>query len=75
MSLTPKARKDKLGRGGLAEVARSTGYKPGHVSQVNNGLRPHRRTEVAIARKLRMKVTEAFPEYYPQKQNGQAIGA
>lgn len=70
-TLTPEERKRKLGRGFGKFAAAKTGTKPGHVSQVLSGKRPDRDVERLAARRLRMKIEDLFPEYYPDKHNGQ----
>ncbi len=53
--------KSRLRFGALSEIAASTDRTLGHVSQVVSGLRRDRKVEVAVARKLRMKVEDVFP--------------
>lgn len=61
VTLTPDEIKQRLGWGGLTKIAKATGYTKGHVSQVINGLRRHRKVEVAVARRLREKADDVFP--------------
>ena len=62
------ARKERLPFGAQAEIARRLGVTPSVVSRVMNNkgadLAPQtiRKVKVAIARKLRMRVDEVFPE-------------
>ncbi len=64
MPISRFERKEKLGHGGVSEIARRTGLGVSTVSMVLNGHIRNRKIEVAIARKLRVKVTDAFPEHY-----------
>jgi hypothetical protein len=66
MTLTSTEIKERLGWGGVTRVAAATETTKGHVSQVINGLRRHRKVEVAVARRLRAKVEDVFPV---QQQN------
>lgn len=59
--LTPDEIKQRLGWGGITRIAAATLTTKGHVSQVVNGLRRHRKVEVAVARRLRAKVDDVFP--------------
>lgn len=59
--LTPDEIKQRLGWGGITRIAAATSTTKGHVSQVVNGLRRHRKVEVAVARRLRAKVDDVFP--------------
>lgn len=74
MTLTVSERKARLGHGAATEIAahvKGRKGKPltrGHVSQVLSGLRPDRKVERAAARRLGMKIEDAFPEYYAGKQ-------
>jgi hypothetical protein len=61
MTLTANEIKERLGWGGVTRIAEATGTKKGHVSQVINGLRRHRKVEVAVARRIRVRVDEVFP--------------
>lgn len=69
MPLTPEQRKEKLGFGGLAKVARITRRTLGHVSQVNKApqLRPDPVVQRAITREILKKHPELQPaEVWPQ---------
>lgn len=57
-------RKEKLGHGGVTAIAKKTGFSVNYVSEVINGRKRNRKIEVATARKLRVKVADAFPEFY-----------
>ncbi len=64
MALTRHERKEQLGHGAVAEIARRTGRSEGHVSQVLNCEKTGRRdrkVEVAAARMLNKPVDEVFP--------------
>ncbi len=52
--------KKRLRFGALSEIAVATDRTLGHVSQVVSGLRRDRKVEVAVARRLRMKVEDVF---------------
>lgn len=67
MGLSRGERKDRLSFGDSAEIARRKGKARSYVSEVLNGKRRDREIEVAIARKCRVKVADAFPEFYQQK--------
>lgn len=79
MILTKSERKERLGYGAATEIAKKLKNKDGkplsvgHVAQVLNGQRHDRDVEVAAARRLRMKVEEAFPEYYAEKQTASQV--
>lgn len=62
MPLTPDEIKEKLGKGGVTRIAEITETTKGHVSQVLHRTRRHRKVEVVIARKCRMRVDELFPQ-------------
>lgn len=48
----------------LSAIARELGKNLSVVSRVNGGQRRSRLIEAAIARRLGLSVTEAFPEWY-----------
>lgn len=62
MTLSRDEIKKRLGHGSVTRIARQTGRTIGHVSQVLAGLRRDRKVEVAAARKLGIRVDEAFPQ-------------
>lgn len=71
MPLTTAQRKDSMPFGAQREVAIELQVDPAYVSKVmDDAVRPKteasrkklRRTQVAIARKLRLPVAEAFPQ-------------
>jgi hypothetical protein len=68
MTLTKAERKDRLPHGGVSRIAEKLGVKVSAVSMVLNGHRRNRAIEVAIARMLRMKVADVFPEWYGAKE-------
>lgn len=60
--LTRHDRKDRLGHGGLKEVAAEVGVHQSLVSRVLNGKKRHGRIEAAIARRIVQSPDEvAFP--------------
>lgn len=61
MTLTTDEIKNRLGWGGVRRVAEETETTKGHVSQVINRTRRHRKVEVVVARKCRVRVDELFP--------------
>ncbi len=72
MPLTKWERKEKLGHGAATKIAKKLGKDQSHVSRVILGERSDREVEVVIARKLRMKVTDAFPEFYQKPETAVA---
>lgn len=66
MGLSRWERKEKLGHGGVTEIAEKTGFSVNYASEVISGRKRNRMIEVATARKLRVKVADAFPEFYQQ---------
>lgn len=66
MALTKWERKERLGHGAATRIAKKIGKSQPHVSRVILGERQDREVEVVVARKLRMPVAEAFPEFYQQ---------
>lgn len=50
-----------MGFGWNKKIARAIGRAESSVSEVINGRRRDRQIEVAVARRLRMKVDDAFP--------------
>jgi len=64
MGLSRWERKEKLGHGGVTEIAKKTGRSVAYASEVISGKKRNREIEVATARKLRVKVADAFPEFY-----------
>lgn len=67
MPLTKWDRKERLGHGAATEIAKKLGKDQSHVSRVILGERRDREVEVVVARRLRMRVVDAFPEFYPGK--------
>lgn len=61
MTLTADEIKDRLGWGAVTRIAKDTGTTKGHVSQVINRKRRHRKVEVVVARRLHVRVDELFP--------------
>lgn len=61
MALTADERKNKLGRGKAAKIARQLKRTEGHVSQVINGLRRDPVVEEMVARRIGLPVEEVFP--------------
>ncbi|MDP9202347.1 MAG: hypothetical protein M3P26_10520 [Gemmatimonadota bacterium] len=66
MPLTRWERKERLGHGAATEIAAKLGKSQSHVSRVLAGQRSDRKVEVVAARRLRVPVSEAFPEFYPK---------
>lgn len=63
MPLSPHERKERLGFGGLAKIARRTKRTLGHVSQVNKNplMRPDPVVQRAIAREILKKHQDVQP--------------
>ena len=61
MSLTASERKQRLGRGRAAGIARQLKRSEGHVSQVINGLRRDPVVEAVVAKRIGLPVEEVFP--------------
>lgn len=61
MTLTPDEIKERLGKGGVTRVAEETETTKGHVSQVIHRTRRHRKVEVVVARRCRMRADDLFP--------------
>lgn len=68
MALSRFERKEKLGHGGVSLIAKQTHFAISTVSEVLNGNKRNRKIEVAIARKIGLKVADAFPEHYAQAE-------
>ncbi len=64
MGLTRYEVKERLGFGGQKRIAQSLGLSEGHVSQVLNERRTDRRVAVAVARRIRTKLTDLPERYY-----------
>lgn len=60
MPLSAYARKYMLPHGAMTEIATKTGYSISLVSEVVGGKKRNRRIEIAVARKLKMRVDEVF---------------
>lgn len=61
MPLTASERKQRLGRGKAAGIARQLKRTEGHVSQVINGLRRDPVVEAVVAKRIGLPVNEVFP--------------
>lgn len=58
MSLTRYEIKERLGHGGVSAVANQLGLSVSHVSRVLNEKRTDRRVALAVARRLRLRLTD-----------------
>jgi hypothetical protein len=74
MPLTKWERKEKLGHGAATRIAKKLGKAQSHVSRVILGERSDREVEVVVARKLHMRVVDAFPEFYQKVEPAVAAG-
>lgn len=61
MPLTASERKQRLGRGKAAGIARQLKRSEGHVSQVINGLRRDPVVEAVVAKRIGLPADEVFP--------------
>jgi hypothetical protein len=68
MPLTKWDRKERLGHGAATEIAKKLGKDQSHVSRVILGERRDREVEVAVARRIRTRVVDAFPEFYQKSE-------
>jgi hypothetical protein len=68
-ALTPQERKDQLGRGAQADIARTLKLTEGHVSQVVAGTREDLDVVNEVCRRLRKSRSQVFPEYSRSKKN------
>jgi hypothetical protein len=67
MALTAEQRKQLLGRGGLARVARKARRTAGHVTEVNSRLRPDEKVRTMIAQEIVKKNPHiTFDEVWPK---------
>lgn len=67
MALTAEQRKQLLGRGGLARIARKTKRTAGHVTEVNLRGRPDEKVQTVIAQEIVKKNPHiAIDEVWPK---------
>lgn len=65
--LTRHERKDRLGHGGVKQIAELAGVDPALVSRVVNGKQRHQRIEDMIAARICKPGESAFPPREPRE--------